>query len=361
MAWLDSYKKELTDLKDLFSKENKVVVHHRDVDGSCSVSQFLKFFHCKTFSIKDPFIPDDLIAELAELKPEVVIFMDIGVDEHWQRLVKIKDNIPGTKIVLIDHHVIQKDINKLEMMHINPRFQDPDAYVPASLMVFDILTALGLKTKSMSWIACIGVISDYGHKQNKEFIDVCKKQYSTLLDATDLIDSKLGTAAKTIYSAIVLKGEYGVRKVVDILVNSGGFEEFEETRDLRKWKEVVDKEVENIIQDFEKNKELRGNVIFFEIKSKLNLASIISNIISQKFSDKIIVIGKNVNGSWKVSARSPKHGSGSGKSVNLAEVVKKACEGIGYGGGHPQAAGASVEDWEKFKDRVVSLISTSSK
>ncbi len=350
MIWLDSYKKELAELKDILKSKNKVLVHHRDVDGSCSAAQFLKFFpDFKVFSIKDPFIPDDIIAELIELKPEAIVFVDIGVDEHLDRLLRIKDGSPKSKIFLLDHHVIQNDITKNGMVHVNPRFQNSERYVPASLMVFDILKCLGFDNKKDSWISCIGLISDYGHKDNKEFVEDCKKMYPGLLEAKELIDSKLGDSAKTIYSAIILKGEYGVKKVVDILVKSEKFEDFEKNKQLREWRKGVDKEIEKVLEDFNSNKEDTGKIVFFEIKSKLNLASIISNIISDKCKDRIIVISKKSSDGWKISTRGSKNNS---IKVNLAESVKKSVEGIGYGGGHPQAAGAFTQNWDEFKRRL---------
>ncbi len=355
MNWIDFYKKELGELKQLLKSQNKVLVQHRDVDGSCCAAQFLKFYpDFRTFSIKDPFIPDDLMSELKVLKPELIIFVDVGVDEHADRLEKLKDILPETKFFIVDHHMIQNDLSKKGMVHINPRFQDPEIYIPASLMVFDILSYFGLENKKDSWLACIGVISDYGQKDNPEFIEACKKMYPGLLDSKELIDSTIGDSAKTIYSGIILKGEYGVKKVLDALVKAGKFEDFSENKTLNGWRQKVDKEIEKVVKDSEDKKEILDGILFFEIKSKLNLASIISNILSRKYEDKIVVISKHVSDGWKISARSPKNIAG--KKLNLAEAVKKSVEGIGYGGGHPQAAGAFVEDWEKFKERLTKLV-----
>ena len=371
MTWIDSYKKELAQLKEVLKSKNKILVQHRDVDGSCCAAQLLKFYpDFKTLSIKDPFIPDNIIMEIIEQKPELLVFVDVGVDEHLDRIVKIKNQLKGAKIFLIDHHVIQNDLNKNGILHINPRFQDPEIYIPASLMVFHILKHMeslektdrntfldkvhGKPVSSLSWIACIGVISDYGHKNNKEFITECKKQYGKLLDAKELIDSRIGDSAKTIYSAIILKGEYGVKKSVDCLVKSEGFGEFEKNETLKGWRLQVDKEIDDVVAKCEKDKEDINGVVFCEIDSKLNMASIISNILTEKYQDKIVVVGKEVLDGWKVSIRgSRSHVSG---KINLANSVKIAVEGIGYGGGHPQAAGAFTQDWEKFKERLLKEI-----
>ena len=357
MSWIEYYKKEMGDLSNFLKLKNKVLIHHRDVDGACSAAQLLKFFpDFKTFSIKDPFVPDSVISEIIEQKPGFILFVDVGVDEHWKRLISIQEKIPGSIIAVVDHHTIQKDLTKLGMIHINPRFQNQKAYIPCSLMVFDILKTLGFEVNPVLWIACIGVISDYGQKDNKNFMAECIKAYPELLDATELIDSRLGSAAKTIYSAIIVKGEYGIRKSMDILLNAENFADFEKNTSMKKWKKIIDNEIQNIMESVEKNKEVIGNVLFFEIKSKFNLSAIVANIISEKYKDKIAVIGKNVDDGWKISTRLPKAvevRSSSGKPVNLAEVVSKSVEGIGYGGGHPQAAGAFVKDWEEFKRRVV--------
>ena len=41
------------------------------------------------------------------------------------------------------------------------------------------------------------------------------------------------------------------------------------------------------------------------------------------------------------------------KTVNVSALAKKCSKGIGSGGGHEQAAGALVSDFDKFRKRAI--------
>ncbi len=353
MYWADYYKEEFQQIKDWFKLRNKLIVHHRDVDGSCSAAQILKSFGFDVQSIKDPFVSYDLVNELVEKNHQLIMFLDLAVDEHWENVVSLKTKLKNTKIVVFDHHVIRKDLNDFGILHINPRFKIEEAYIPTSLMVFDLLKAFGLDIEKQMWISIIGTISDYGHKTNPEFMKKAKQLYPDLLKGGQPIKTKLGDQAKTIYSAIICKGEYGARYVLNTLVKSKSFEEFSENKNLLGWRKIVDDEVKKILDDFKKNKEERGNILFYEIKSDLNVTAILSNLLAEKNPEKFIVVGKHSDDGWKVSTRAPRIPT---KEVDLSKVVSESTKGIGYGGGHKQAAGALVKNWDLFKDRVAKAI-----
>jgi len=349
MYWTNSYKEEFKQIKECFKLRQKLVVHHRDVDGNCSAALLLKFFDFDTISIKDPFVSYDMVNELVDKNPQLIVFLDLAVDEHWENMVSLKQKLKSTKIVVLDHHVIRKDLNDFGILHINPRFSIPEAYVPTSLMVFDMLKEFGVNIEKQMWIAAIGTISDYGHKTNPDFMKRAKQVYPDLMKGGQPIKTKLGDASKTIYSGIICRGEYGSRYALNTLVKSSSFEDFSENKNLSEWRKTVDVEIKAVLDDFKKNKQVDGDAIFYEIKSQLNITAILANILAEKNPEKFIVVGKQSDDGWKVStrgARTPK------KTVDLSIAVSEAAKGIGYGGGHPQAAGALVHNWEKFKERI---------
>ena len=353
MYWTDYYKNEFQKIKDLFKLRKKLIVHHRDVDGSCSAAQLLKFFDFDTMSIKDPFVSYDLVNELVDKDPQLILFLDLAVDEHWENMVSLQNKLKNTRIIVFDHHVIRKDLNDFGILHINPRFHIEDAYIPTSLMVFDFLKEIGLSIEKQMWVSVIGTISDYGHKTNPEFMEKAKQMYPELLKGGQPIKTKLGSQAKTIYSAIICKVEYGCKCVLNSLVKSSTFEEFSDNKNLAGWRKTVDDEIKVILLDFKKNREERGQILFYEIKSDLNVTAILSNIIAEKNPENVIVVGKNSPEGWKISTRAPRVG---GEKVDLSKIVSEAAKGIGYGGGHKQAAGALVKDWDKFRDRVAKAV-----
>lgn len=353
MYWTDNYKQEFKQIREWLRLKQKLIVHHRDVDGNCAAAQLLKFFEFESMSIKDPFVSYDLVNELVEKNPQFIVFLDLAVDEHWENVVSLQTKLKNTKIVVFDHHVIRKDLNDFGIIHINPRFIMSDAYIPTSLMVFDLLKCLGLNIESQMWISIIGTISDYGHKANPEFMKLAKETYPGFMKGSQPIKTKLGDAAKTIYSGIICRGEYGSRYALNALVKSKGFEDFAENETLLEWRKTVDAEIKSVLDDFKKNKETKDKIVFYEIKSELNITAILANILAEKNADKFIVVSKHAQEGWKVSTRSPREPK---SEVDLSKVVSEAAKGIGYGGGHPQAAGALVKNWEKFKEKMSASI-----
>ena len=342
---------DIEKLKNWLNLERKVLVHHMDVDGSCSSALFLKILDCECVTLKDPHLDQGSIKEIVSKNPELIVFLDLSIDQDLEGVLKLKKELPETHIAIIDHHVIHNDLNKHGMLHINPHFEDEDSYIPASLLSFQILEEFGFNMEPHMWISCLGTISDYGHIKNKEFMDRCWKMYAEYLEAKDIFESPFGKATKTIYSAIVYKGLYGTSYVIKTLKESENFEEFSKNPNLKKWQKAVDKEIEKLLKAFEKEKETHGKLLFFKLESKLGLSSIISNLTARKYPDKIIIIARESPDGWKISSRGPK------TNVNLAEIMIKATKGIGRGGGHPQAAGAMVSDIEEFKKRLIKAIS----
>ena len=333
-------------LNEWLNLENVVIVHHMDVDGSCSAAQMLKFIKADTYALKDPHLYDDFLNFLERKKPNVIFFLDLSIDQEWKGLVDLKSKMKKTNFCIIDHHMITKDMNKYGYLHFNPRFEKTDSYIPASLLVFNILKDLGFENEKDRWISAIGTISDFGHKANPGFIKECKKAYPDLLKGKNVFESKLGDASKTIYSAIICKGIVGLKHLLSVLKKSEKFEDFEKDESLKEWRRTVDEEIKITLEDFKKNKQVDGKIIFYEIKNVYGITSIVSNYITEMFPKSVIVIGKKDSEGWKLSIRSPK------LKVNLAEVVPRCVEDIGRGGGHEKAAGGFVTDIDLFRKRL---------
>ena len=356
--WADVYKKEFEQIRKMIAKaDNKVIVQHRDVDGTCSAAIIKKFLDFDVIAIRDPRLDEKLMKELVKKKPDAILFLDVAIDRYKDEFKFLQKQLPNCNMVLLDHHPISNDLNKIGILHINPRFQDAESYVPTSRMAFDLMKSFGYKTDDSMWISAIGVISDYGHKTNPDFMEKSNKLYPRLLKGKDIFDTKLGKASKTMYAAIILKGDYGVKYVTDVLLNAKSFSDFESSKEINGWSATVEKEIKLVMDDFEKKKEIVQHIVFYELKTELGLTSIIANIISEKYPDKVIIIYKRAEKETKISTRSQKSiEARSKKPVDLSVVIPKAVEGIGTGGGHPQSSGAIVSDFSLFKKRLVKLV-----
>jgi len=94
----------------------------------------------------------------------------------------------------------------------------------------------------------------------------------------------------------------------------------------------------------------KGKVLFFKYGGSLSISSDLSNFLSYRFPDKIVIVIYVTGIKANISVR--------GK--NIREKVLKALENLegATGGGHEDAVGAQVriEDVEKFRERMEKLV-----
>jgi len=346
--------KKLEKLLDL--KGKKLLFYHNDADGICSAAMMLRFFSGFESDVrKGPVMDDGFIRDLIAKKPGLVVFLDLPVDQEWKKLGKIQKALPGLRIVIIDHHIYEKNLNSKSVLHINTRFRS-DGYIPATAMVYELLTQMGKGVKPLLWIAGIGVIGDYGWEDCAELMDECRRRYPKLIGrGQDPLKSKFWDAAEMISAAVTLNSDAGARKCLAFMQKAGSFEEFIAEPELGSWRKEVDEEFERVAKRFKKDsKEYPGGVIALEIRTSIGLNSAVATYVSERRPDSIVVvrreIGKGDNKQWKLSLRCQ-----SGR-VNLGGLTKKAVKNIGSGGGHAKAAGALVKEWNVFIKRFVRLL-----
>ncbi|MFQ6009786.1 MAG: DHH family phosphoesterase, partial [Candidatus Aenigmatarchaeota archaeon] len=132
------------------------IFFHADCDGSCSAALVLALL--KNRGLRPKVLAGELDEEFfeafAKQKVGSVIFLDLAVDQYPELLGPFRKR----KVLVIDHHVIHNDLNKMGFIHINPRFKNPELYTSASLVTFDICSKAGLKSRK--WIAKLGAVGD---------------------------------------------------------------------------------------------------------------------------------------------------------------------------------------------------------
>jgi single-stranded DNA-specific DHH superfamily exonuclease len=324
------------------SDGRKILVYHRDADGVCSAAIFLKFFpDFETVPREGPIVDNEFLKTLVSKKPGVLVFLDIPVDQEWKKILKLVESLPKLRIMILDHHIPVKNMNSASVIHINPMFHG-DAYIPASCVIFHLFRKMGFDVDPWMWISIIGLIGDYGMKDCGWMM----KEYNE--KKLDPPIASLFRASDIISSAITLKGVDGAEKSLRLITRSSKFEDLRHSEELQKWNKTVQSEVRKIVDDFEKRKEVvsEKKLIFYEIRSKMNITSIIATITAEKHPDSIIIIRKKSGDSWKISLRCQE-----GK-ISVGDLAKYASTGIGSGGGHVKSSGALVNSWEEFKERV---------
>ena len=337
-------------LEEFLSKERVekgLLFYHGDADGVCSAALLMRFFRGFRYSPrKGPAMGEDFVRMILEKKPGLLVFLDMAADQEKDSLERFLREIPGLRIVIIDHHISESDMNSERVLHVNPRFIRKDVYMPAACVVYRLMEGLEKDVRALIWIAAMGVIGDYGWEGCPELIEECREEYPFLLEREPPV-SRLARGAEMVAAATTLKGLAGVGECLKALMGSEGFEDFEPVRKLNEWKREFDDELRDLISDFEKNRQVFDDkLITYEVKSGLNITSVLSTCLGGRFPDKVLAIRKADGKRWKISLR------GQSGEVNLGEIAKECSRGIGSGGGHEKAAAVMVSDWEEFLKRM---------
>ncbi len=338
--------KELRRLEEFLSTPGKrLLFYHRDADGICSAALMLKYFpDFQAYARQGPRIEKEFLKEVVEKVPDLIVFIDLPVDQEWKRLEELVEKLPKMRLILIDHHIFEKDLNSKNAVHVNPRFFE-DSYLATSCIIYKLLASLGKDVQPLVWIAVIGIIGDYDLKDCGDVLESCEKSYPGSV-GKDPMKSKLGYASELICSAVTIKGSEGSEKVLKILLSSSDYRKFLESKRLKVWHKKVKEEMSRAIKDAYKSKEVHSklNLNIYTIKTKMSLTSALSTYFGEKHPDKVVIIRRKADNEWKLSFRNQ-----SGE-VNVGNLAKKCVQGIGTGGGHKKAAGAIVSDWDKFRE-----------
>jgi len=335
-------KSQLSKLKDfLETSGKKLLLYHQDCDGVCSTAMFLKFYKgFETHPRKGPKMERTIVKDILKYRPNLIVVLDIPIDQEWKTLKNIASELPECKWVIIDHHIITRDMNGKNIVHVNPRFKQKDAYIPVSAMMLEILKRLGKDVNGYIWVSAMGCIGDYAF--NCKPVYLCKKHYPELFEPR----ARIKSGVERVSAIISAKESEGAEMVLDILLKSEDFNSFEAEKELKIWKERIDEEIHKLIEIFEKKKcvDEKIHLITYEINTRFGLTAMISSTISEMFPEYVILVYKKSGDGWKISLRCQ-----SGK-VDLNRVIRKCLEKGDSGGGHEKAAGGFVYNIEVFKE-----------
>jgi single-stranded DNA-specific DHH superfamily exonuclease len=337
-------------IKKIKSSDGVVIAHDDDADGVCSgaiIGKLLK----KTAGVEANLLStewnislsENIVKKILSLDAKYVIILDTV--EIAQSL--LDELTKCARILIIDHHTPDKYRG---VVYCNPRVYDKNIYMPTTYICNKIYEAF-TGSKELIWIGAMGVLGDHGVTKNLDLFEDLKKEFPELLGNNEIKDgvlfdnSKLGLLAKIIDGGRVVKENVGAEFVSKMLAGIESYQQLllgstKETKIVLDWYEKVKKEFDLLLKDFEKNKKQIGKrIIFYDFKSDLKLKSSLATALSDKISDKILVIGQRVGDRYDISMR-----RGEGMDVNLRELIKHAIENIpnSRGGGHPEAVGGKI-------------------
>ncbi|HDD04980.1 MAG TPA: DHH family phosphoesterase [Candidatus Aenigmarchaeota archaeon] len=306
------------------------IITHSDTDGICSAAIVLKEFEDKKFKVLVASPNSMAQRRFYRLLPkaDLYLFLDLPLDQVWD----VAKNFLKGKVIVMDHHKPQRNLNEEGVIHINPLFER-DKYYPASKLVHDLLGS------SHHWVAAIGIVGDMGVKEWKDF-----------LKGFDM--KALEEADKLIGSAMIYKGERGALKAIELVSKADSIEDLLENKTLRSWREKVDKYLNVLVEEFGSKAERIDEVAFYEIRPKYRIGSALATVLSQRYPHLTIVVINKKDGVANINFRRQ-----DGK-YDMEELARYSTQGIGKGGGHKKAAGGSIKlsGLEEFKRRVVQYL-----
>ncbi len=332
-------------LKKIKKTDGVIIVFNNDLDGisSCvGMKKYLKTIGNDPYIISQPMPPDkNLIKRMQTGIPNKIIFLDMAIDQ-----TNVVKKIKGiADILIVDHHVVQHNLNSDNVVHLNPRIKDPKIYQSASYLVYKLVSKID-DIDGLDWISALGAIADYDLTSSQDLMKKVEKKYDLkwLRKIVHILDSLKTTRAMS------------CEQVVEALIKMKEPQEVMERKDFIKHYEDVENEINGILINAQSEAKVIGSVVFYEMKSKYNLRSIISTKLSEKYKGKFVIVwekvGKKINGSVRDQD----------KKFNTNTVLKKAIEGFeGAAGGHEAAGGITVDekDWESVKDNILSIVNGS--
>jgi single-stranded DNA-specific DHH superfamily exonuclease len=331
--------------------QKKLLLYHTDVDGICSAALFGRFFKgYGTIPMEGPIISEKLLKYLEVSKPGIIVALDLPLDQEWKKLERLLKACPGTRMLIIDHHVPEKDLTSGRIVHVNPRFEK-SVYIPASVLVYRMLEGLGKDMGGLIWIAAMGVIGDYAYEDCRDILEECEKTYPEIFRGTP---SKVELLSKKLMSAVILHGIAGAVKGMQIMTSAEIYGEAFENGYLNKCHETVEEEIGKVVSEFDERASKWPDIdlYIYNVESRLNIASSVSTRLAEKNPDKMILVVKPAKDIVKVSARYQKG------DISLNDLLKETVKGIGSGGGHEKAAGAVVKrsEWREFQNRLIARL-----
>ncbi len=352
----------------LSKKDSIAIIFHTDADGICSAVLAAKAVEkiCKkkpaiflTPAPSEVIISKKMISELKKKKINKVVVVDLNVDQEPESIRAVEK---FAEILILDHHTIQSDVNSPRTIMLKPQalskisqqessrfacaaheaFEAPSASkYPASKLAYDMFSR-HTNLENSAWLPIIGIYGDMAESEWREFIsaelarnkislDSIKKAGALIIYARSY-DEKNGPmkAFREFYSAESISNVLGSR--------------------LLEYEDKIEAEISHYI---EKRNQLaqfypEKKLIIYEISPKYNIKSELVNRLSRNFYPEwtcVVIQAKEKTAS--IGARNQ-----SGK-VSMSDLMIRAAAGISdsSGGGHIQAAGASVPNKKKWIKR----------
>lgn len=339
-------KSQILEIREkLEASQNPLFFYDNDCDGLCSFLILRRALNRgKGVTIKSfPDLKAQYCRKIDELNPDTIVILDKAeLSQEFADYAEEKD-IP---IIWIDHHETKtpKETIKKTFYYTSHPSAEPTSYIAQKIF----------NRQDDIWLSLLGCIADvYLPEFAKKFSADNPELLPPNLDAfTALQSTTLGKIARklnfglmnsTTSILILTKYLFKANSPYDIL------EENQSTREFHKRVNQLEKFFNKQIEKAESQIKENSKLLFFTYSGNTSMSSEISNQLSFRHKDKLIV----------VAFLRPEKANISIRGKNALKITKLATKDIlgATGGGHEEATGAMVPilDFEKFKENIVYL------
>lgn len=336
--FLAGNEKRFADFVSSLGEEKIALLTHTDLDGVASgkvVNEVIDAAFLKFIDYVD--LNSDLINELRENEIKTLVITDIAINN----LYFIKEAEKHFKLLIIDHHTFKEDYNSERTVFMNAHH-----FCAAYLCYY--LFSKAQDISKFDWLVACASISDWAYFKNGDFMREMFEKYGDKFEFEGDIIRKSGkfweTQWKLVLGIIYYKDDLkfvfdSIREDFEIGGIVKGFEE-------------VQKEIDEALERFEKEKVGFNGGYFWEFNPKRRIGSLVSTLISSNYQGTVI-IGRPGEKYYSLSARRQDG------NVNVADLLQNLVSGFedSDAGGHFKAAGGHVltKDGEKLKEKIKNM------
>lgn len=316
--------------KNIKPEDRIAIIHHNDLDGFAS--GVLLYDFCKTKGVTaDHYV---YITDTGSFKDyplekyDKFLIADLSPNLIAEDLELIKDK----QVLYTDHH----PQDKAAPGEIFEYRTTDEGYIPSSRTVQEL-------TQLKPWLGLAGTVGDAGdyYPENMDYINkILNEEKITLENFKDKVTS--------IISNTLIYFKDNIQEVFEILDK---IESIKEVKQLEKYSDPVEDELQKFVKDFDGKKEKLGDVDFYYCEPKFYIKVPLAAIISRQDFNQTYIFATPMNGGViSLGARNQS------KKKDMAKLLRAGTKGLktARAGGHVPAAGGTIrkKDLEKFKENI---------
>ena len=329
MIEIGSEKRFFDFISGLNDKDKVALISHIDLDGISAAKVIDEVVDADSVKfLQYDEIDMNLVEQLKIDGYRKVIFTDLYMENEDV----VREIGKFAEILILDHHPSDKDWNSERIVYI----KSEEGYC-ATYLCYRLFRKLK-DIENLDWLVAGACVADFCNLKNKEWMEEIFDKYNQEkgdyrdklgFDYDDIDKSKIYRLQWELSLAIIYFRN-NLKKVFDEIGESFG-----DIGDLSDYSEKIQKEIDEALKKFEKEKKEISDGFIFTFSPNMRIGGIVSTIISSRNSNKKIILFMEKEKGYSLSARRQD------KKVDMGEFVKNLLAGLeeAKGGGHIPAAG----------------------